>query len=405
MPRVVLEGDLATGLRGLLIDVTERQRAAEAVKESEYKLREAQRIAHLGYWDRDLVADRINWSDETYRIFGLQPQEFPIDLGRLREMIHADDRQTMVDAVAEAIRGGARYDVEYRVVRPDGDVRYVHSQGEVSRDQSGRPCRDVRRREDITERKLAEERERRLQNELAHVSRVTTMGEMATGIAHEINQPLTSISGFAFAAQELLKNIPHEDSGQLTRCLQHITEQSTRAAEIVKRLRRLVQKVPPSTSSVNFNELIAGTLALFHGDSKFQDVELIGRLDPFLPPVTADAIQIQQVLVNLVRNALEAVGEMQPSRRRIVITTTTLNPEAIEVSVQDFGPGLSAEVLSRLFETFNTTKPNGLGMGLAISRSIIESHNGRLSVESTAGEGACFSFSLPVPPGSAPSRV
>lgn len=252
-------------------------------------------------------------------------------------------------------------------------------------------------RTEIAERKQAEEDARRHLMQLAHVNRVNTMGEMAAGIAHELNQPLSAIAGFTYAARSSLEQDASPASGRLKSLLAEIESQSLRAGEIVKRVRRLVRKAAPQSGSVDPNELIEATLALVQTEARIERIEFVRRLAPDVPLLSIDAVQVQQVILNLVRNAMEAVSEMDASRRQIIVESVASKPGEIEISVRDFGPGLSAVALDRAFEAFFTTKPHGLGMGLAISRSIIEAHGGQLRFESKAGEGARFYFSLPLP--------
>src|SRR5207249_9898261 len=210
------------------------------LQDSERKLEEAQRLAHVGYWERDPETDLITWSDETYRIFGLQPQAQILNLAQLPELIHPEDQQSMVQAVAEALRGGRRYDVEYRVVRPTGEVRIVHSQGDVLRDESGRPRRMFGTVQDITERKRAEEALHQAQAALAHVTRVTTLGELAASIAHEVNQPLAAIVNNASACLALLSH-GRADVDELRAALADINSDAERAGAVIERVRAMAK--------------------------------------------------------------------------------------------------------------------------------------------------------------------
>ncbi len=531
--------------------------------ESERQLGEAQRLAHLGYWERDTDTDLITWSDETYRIFGLQPQERVLNLAQLPDLVHPEDKQIVIEAVAAALRGGPRYDVEYRVVRPTGEVRLVHSQGDITRDESGRPRRMFGTVQDITERKRAEQRLRaqytvtqilaeaatlqeatakilqavceclvwdvgalwsldkdagvlrcvevwhkesievpefeaasrestfmpgtglpgrvwfshepayipdvvrdsnflrapisardvlhaafgfpillggdvlgvmeffsheirqpeqellnmmatigsqigqfierkraedalhHAQADLAHVTRVATLGEMTASIAHEINQPLTAVIANANASLRwLAAATPNLDEAR--DAVSRIVRDGNRAGGVIARIRALVQKTDTEKVRLDINQTVQEVVILMQNEAVRKGVVLRMDLAADVPPVFGDRIQLQQVILNLVMNGIEAMDTVTDRPREMLIRSCEHESDQLLVAVQDSGIGIDRANLGKIFDAFYTTKPQGMGMGLAISRSIIENHGGRLWAVANDGPGVTFEFALPV---------
>jgi PAS domain S-box-containing protein len=528
--------------------------------ESERKLEEAQRISHVGHWERDLATDRYTWSDETYRILGLRPKERILGFGQMQQLVHPADRQMRATAVAKALQGGPRYDVEYRTVRPDGEVRFVRSQADVVRDEAGRARRMFGTIQDITDRKRAEQRLvtqhsvtqilaeaptlehatpgvlravceclgwdlgalwnvgreagvlrcvevwhqesvevpqfeatsrqmtftvgvglpgrvwssrepmyvpdlardptlprapiaareglhaafgfpilvdgdvsgvieffsreirhpdqdlldmtvtiggqigqfierkraeealRRVQAELAHVTRVATLGELTGSIAHEINQPLGAVVNNAGACLRWLAAHNLEEARQSAA---RVIADGHRASEIVGRIRALAKKAPPRKEWLDLNDTVRDVVLLAQSEVRENRVALHALLGEALPAVWGDRIQIQQVVLNLLKNAIEALSGVGEGPREVWVGTEEGESGAVVISVRDTGPGVAAESVDRLFEAFCTTKPGGLGMGLAISRSIVENHGGRLWATANVPRGAVFQFTLP----------
>jgi PAS domain S-box-containing protein len=527
--------------------------------ESERRLQEAQRISHVGYWERDLATNRYTWSDENYRIFGLRPQERILTFDDVQELLHPADREMRAAAVAEALRGGRRYDVEYRVVRPDGEVRFVRSEGDVVRDEAGRLLRVFGTVQDITERtrgeqrrmaqhtvthilseaamleeatpkilqavcdclawdlgalwrhdretgvlrcvevwhpdsvavpefevasrestlepgiglpgrvwstrepvfirdvvhdpdflrapvagreglhaafgvpillggdvlgvmeffsrevrqpdrdlinvmatigsqigqfierKRAEDALQRAQAELAHVTRVATLGELTASIGHEINQPLAAVVNNATACVHWLAAQNLEEARQ---CAEFVIADGHRAGEIIARIRALAKKAPSRKDWVDVNDTILEVITLARSQVQSNGVSLQTRLGEDLPLILGDRIQLQQVLLNLIINAIEAMNDVSDARE-LSISSADDDSRNVLVAVRDSGPGLDPRNLDRLFQAFYTTKPHGMGMGLAISRSIVEAHGGRLWVTPNEPHGAVFQFTLP----------
>jgi PAS domain S-box-containing protein len=370
------------------------------LRESEGNLEEAQRIAHIGHWDHDLDTDRYNFSDEAYRIFGLRPQEKSITSAVLQELIHPEDWESTTLARMSALRGGPPYDVECRVVWPNGEVRVVHSRGDVTRDEPGRPRRRFGTVQDITERKRAEEdlrkserRYREAQSELAHVNRVTTMGQLTASIAHEVNQPIAAAVTNADAGLRWLAAQP-PNLEEVRDAFDHIIKASNQASEVVGRIRALIKKLPARKASLDINETILETIALTRSEMRRHCILLQTELANGLPRIWGDRVQLQQVILNLIMNAIEAMSEVSEGSRELLIDTGLDAPDGVLVAVRDSGPGLKPESLDHLFDPFYTTKPAGMGMGLSICRSITEAHGGRLWATANAPRGAVFQFTV-----------
>ncbi|MGA2259199.1 MAG: PAS domain-containing protein, partial [Thermoguttaceae bacterium] len=283
-------GDALTGLLTL-----------RNLRESEGKLEEAQCIAHVGHWDYDLDTDRFNWSDETYRIFGLRLQEKSITSAVVQGLIHPEDWETATQAGMSGQCGGRPYDVEYRVVRPNGEVRIVHSRGDLTRDESGRPRRMFGTVQDVTERKRAEEdlreserRYREAQMELAHVNRVATMGQLTASIAHEVNQPIAAAITFADAGLSWLAAQP-PDLEEVQDALDSIIKAGNQAGEVIRRIRALIKKVPAQKATLDINETILDTIALARSDMRRHCILLQTELANGLPRIWGDRVQLQQV--------------------------------------------------------------------------------------------------------------
>jgi PAS domain S-box-containing protein len=384
-------GDALTGLLTL-----------RNLRESEGRLGEAQRIAHVGLWDNDLDNDRFNWSDEAYRIFGLQLHGRNITFAVFEELVHPEDWESTTQARMNALCEGQPYDVEYRVIRPTGEVRLVHSRGHVTRDESGRPCRMFGTVQDVTERKRAEEnlrvserRYREAQMELAHVNRVTTMGQLTASIAHEVNQPIAAAVTSADAGLRWLAAEP-PDLKEVRDAFDRVIKAGNQAGDVIGRIRALIKKVPERKAPLDINETILETIALTHSQMLQHGILLQTELANGLPPIWGDRVQLQQVILNLIMNAIEAMSEVSEGSRELLIGTSLDRLDSVIVAVRDSGPGLKPESLGRLFDPFFTTKPAGMGMGLSICRSITEAHGGRLWGSANAPRGAVFQFALPL---------
>jgi PAS domain S-box-containing protein len=366
----------------------------DGLRMSEAKLEEAQRVAHVGYWEHDLDSDRLAWSDETYRICGLTPGEGPITRTVVMERMHPEDRPSWNQAVTAALCSGSHYEVEYRVVRPDGELRIVHNQGDLIRDASGRPRAMFGTIQDITERKRAEEVLREVQMELAHANRLATMWQLTASIAHEVNQPVAAAATNAEAGLRWLDANP-PDLEEARNAFDRIVKDGRRASGIIARIRDLLKKTSPREDRLEMNEAIREVVELTRGEAMKNGVSVRTELAEGLSLVHGDRIQLQQAILNLIINAIEAMCNVSEGARELLISTGKAESGGVLVAVRDTGPGMGAASPERMFEAFYTTKPGGLGMGLAICRSTIEAHGGRLWASANEPRGTVFQFTLP----------
>jgi PAS domain S-box-containing protein len=384
------------GLRVSNRDITPRKQAEESLRRSEQGLAEAQRIAHLGSWDWDIVTNALYWSDEVYRIFGLQPQEFGATYEAFLASVHPEDRDAVKKAVDESLADPHKpYSIEHRVVRSDGSERIVHERGEVTFDKTGKPVRMIGTVHDITELKKAEVEAFRARRELLRIERVSRMGELTASLAHELNQPLTAILSNASAALRFLKS-DRLDLGELREILQDIVTDDKRAGDIIRSLRSMLKQDEVEQETISINDVLRDMISLFHSEAIIRNIAVELDLTDPLPLVHVDRVQIQQVILNLIMNAAEIMSHNEPGHRKIILTTRPADHRSVQVGVRDLGPGIKEKDLDHIFEPFFTTKRSGLGMGLSLSRSIIEAHGGRIWVENNPDKGVTFYIELPV---------
>jgi PAS domain S-box-containing protein len=388
----VFEGGVFKAFHGTAMDVTEQELLTQELRREQAYLTEAQSLTHIGSWACNLVTREIfHSSDENARLYGFDPGEGAIPFDRFYNTILKDDELALRPKLENAIRAGADYDVEFRIRRTDGAIRFLRGIGHHNPSQEIGEYVGITM--DMTERKRAEEEReklRQLEADLAHINRVSMMGEMAASLAHEIKQPITAAVMNAQACLRLLeRNEPnivkaHEAASGMAGC-------ATRAAEIIDRVRSLFGKNAPEHEAVDVNEVIRDIVVLLQNEARRHSVVVHTELAEDLPRVMGDHVQLQQVLMNLMLNGIESMRDA-PGELRI---TSGVDEREVLISVSDTGVGLPAEELDHIFNAFFTTKPQGTGMGLAISRSIIESHGGRLWAEANNGRGAIFRFTLP----------
>jgi len=382
---------------GAVMDVSDRKRAQEELRRSEGYLAEAQRLAHTGIWAWSVTARRsVYWSEENYRLFAFDPEAgIPSDEA-FYQRVHPEDRDRVRREVfLERPEEGSHFDVEFRLVLPDRTMKYVRSTGHPVRSISGDVLEYVGTSIDVTERKRAEEERERLrqaQEDLAHVNRVTTMGELTASLAHEVNQPITAAATDANACLRWLTR-DDPDVEEARAAASRIVKDAMRAADIIGRIRLLFTKTTPPRELVDLNEVIRGMVALLRGEATRYSVSI--RTDLAAPPpfVIGDRVQLQQVMMNLIMNGTDAMKDVEGTRE-LAIKSQPADNEELLVSVSDTGIGLPPQA-DQIFKAFFTTKPHGTGMGLSISRSIVESHGGRLWAGSNAPRGASFYFTLP----------
>jgi PAS domain S-box-containing protein len=386
-----------TELVGAITDITERKRAETALRQTEAYLEEAQRLSHTGSWAWNVARrENIHWSQEQYRLFGLDPKSDSPSFEAAFQRIHPEDQATFNKVLERAIREKSDFEVEFRIVLPDGSTRYIRSVGHPVFSASGELVEFVGTGMDITERRQAEkerERLRQVQADLAHINRATTMGELTASLAHEINQPITAA---ATDARTCLRWLAREqpDIGEARESAARMVNAVTRAADIVSRLRQLFKKGAPQTDLVDVTEVIQEMVVLLRSEASRHSVSILTELSEDLPRVVADRVQLQQVLMNLMLNGIEAMQDTK-SEHQLTIRALMAERGQLLISVTDTGVGVSSEQADQIFNAFFSTKAQGTGMGLSISRSIVESHGGRLWAISNSGRGATFSFTLP----------
>src|SRR5438046_4059037 len=356
-------------------------------------MRLAADAVNLGIWEWDLSKDEA-WVTDTRRAFVGWPAYGKITLQHFISRVHPDDRNRIRQAIDDAIHKGKDYDSEYRMILSDGSVRWMSTRASVRFDANAKPARLLGISIDITARKQAELEALQRRQEVGHLSRVAVMGEMATSIAHELNQPLSGIISNASAGQRFIDR-GNVDLGELRDLLADIVADGRRAGDVIRGVRSMVKKGAPARQRVNLNDLVLNVVRMVNPDATLHSCEIETLLEPNLPALEADPIQLQQVLINLVINAFDAMRNTPLSRRKIVIATERDGGGTICASVRDYGVGISEEARERLFEHFFTTKAEGLGMGLGIVRSIVESHAGTVAAENVADGGARFHFTLP----------
>lgn len=317
----------------------------------------------------------------------------------------AAEHRAAYRANVQRVFAGESVVYEFRLVTLKGRSCWMETHAAPLRDAHGGIYALLAITRDITDRRLAEERMRRHQTELARVARLATMGEMATALAHELNQPLSAIAAFARGCTRRLRagTTPPE---QMLEALDAIGEQAERAGDVIRHVRDFVRKREPELGAVDLNQVVRSVVQFADIEARQHETLVNAQVAPALPLVAADAIMIEQVIGNLVRNAIDAMAEAHSARREITIRTApAVQGQAVDVAVQDTGPGLDPRVAGQVFDPFFTTKPEGVGMGLSISRSIVESHGGRIRVDSIPGEGCCFSFTLPAAAPAAPATA
>lgn len=390
----VVEQGIVKGFLGTAIDITKHERLTqELIREQSY-LAEAQRLTHAGSWGCNfLTGQNFHLSDETIRMHGFDPSEGAIPFERFFDTVHAEDAPTVKAILDNAARTGTDYDIEYRICRPDGNIRFLRSLGHHN--PSGEIGDFVGTTMDITERKHAEqerERLRQLEADLAHINRVNIMGEMAAALAHEIKQPIAASITSANACLRWLAHDP-PDLERARAAATRIEQDGNRAADVIDSLRSFYKKGPTAERQmVDVNSIVREMTILLRNEAVRRSVTIHPELETELPNILADRVQLQQVFMNLMLNAIEAMedtgGELRIGSR--------LNAEGeLMISISDTGVGFPAEGTERIFDAFHSTKPQGTGMGLAITRSIVESYGGRVWATANRGAGATFHIILP----------
>jgi signal transduction histidine kinase len=373
----------------------ERAQNDAALKRSEAFLAEAQHLSSTGSFSWRVATDEITWSEQAYRIFEFD-RRVPVTLKLIGSRVHPEDIPLLNEILDRARGDGSDLEYEHRLQMPDHSVKYLHIVAHGTRDQDGR-LEYIGAIQDVTERRLSDEALSKVRSELARVARVTSLGALTASIAHEVNQPLSGIITNASTCLRMLAADPPNVDGARETARRTIRD-GNRASDVITRLRALFGKKDTKTESVDLTEAAREVIALSLSELQRSRVILRAELAEDLPPVTGDRVQLQQVILNLLRNASDSMSGVDDRPRKLVIRTERDEDDRVRLTVQDTGVGFEPQAVGRLFEAFYTTKSGGMGIGLSVSRSIIESHHGRLWAAPNDGPGATFSFSIPRAP-------
>jgi two-component system sensor kinase FixL len=335
------------------------------------------------------------WASDRWRaLFGFSETE-RLELQPVLQRVHPEDRDALQLVLERARSGYGVYDAEFRAVLPSGEVRWIAARGRVEFDRAGKPAFARSVSHDITGQKEAEQETQNLRRGIAHVDRVSVMGQLASALAHEINQPLGAILRNAEAA-ELFMQDPSPDMDEVRAILADIRKDDQRAGNVIDRMRTMLKRKDLDERPVDVAELIGEVAALVRSDAAARHVKLELAAADNLPPVFGDPVHLQQVLLNLIVNGMDAIDQGDREDRRVSVTAALHGSKAVEIAVSDSGDGIPADKLANIFDPFFTTKPNGMGMGLPISRTIVQAHSGRIWAENRAEGGASFRFTLPI---------
>src|SRR5881628_988514 len=392
-------------------DITARKQAAapndlraiaerkEELWRSEAFLAEAQRLSLTGSFSWRVTTDEITWSAQLYRIFEFD-QGMPVTLELIGTRVHPEDIPLLHDLIERARGAGTDFEYDLRLQMPDQSIKYLHVVAHGTRDEDGLP-QYIGAVQDVTARRLSEQALGKAQSELAHVARVTTLSTLTASIAHEVNQPLSGIITNASTCLRMLDaDPPNVDGARET--VRRTIRDGNRASDVITRLRALFGRKSTTTESMDLNEATREVIALSLSELQGSGVILRADLGDDLPLVTGYRVQLQQVILNLLRNAADAMSGIDDRPKQLVIRTERVDDDGVCLSVQDAGVGFAPEDIDRMFDAFYTTKSGGMGIGLSVSRSIIERHRGRLWAARNDDQGATFAFSIPCAPDTKP---
>ncbi len=388
--RDVLQADLTSLQARNELELKVLERTAE-LRRSEVYLTEAQRLSRTGSFGWSVSSGEIFWSEECFRIYGYD-KALSVTVDMVLQRTHPEDRALVQQTLDHASSDGKDLDYEHRLLMPDGSVKHVHVVAHAVRDQADQ-LEFIGALMDVTAAKRAEEELLKAQTELAHTTRVTTLGELTASIAHEVNQPLAAVVSNAAACLRWLDR-ENPDLGEARDALGWIVKEGNRAAEVLKRVRALANKTDIQKALLDINDVIEEVVLLFRHEALSHGVSLQLELASALPPVLGDRVQLQQVIMNLLMNGMQAMSPVTGRRHELRIRSHEHESDQILVAVEDSGIGIEPENVDRLFSAFFTTKSNGMGIGLSICRSIIEQHDGHIWATRNSGAGSTFQFTL-----------
>ena len=392
----------ATPLMLLAVVIEEERRSKEALRESKDQMGLAAEAANAAMWVWDVSADDLWMTEQGRSLFGFKP-DARINFAATMDRVHPEDRAARESAIRRAFETRGEYEIEYRLLEPDGVVRWINGRARCVEPNDGTGLKLFGVSMDVTARKQAEasaaqEREelQKKRAELEHVARVATLGELTATVVHEIAQPLAAILANSSAGIDFL-DAPEPDLREARAALSDICADTERAAEVIRRLRDMLKRDTPGFTSLDLNQLIRDVDRIVHGDAVAHKVTVELDLWPGVLLVKADNVQLQQVMLNLMLNAFSAMGEAQLNgERRLIVRTKSIDASNVLVELQDSGTGIAPEKLESIFDPFITSKRDGLGIGLAISRTIVERHSGKVWAANNPDRGATFSITLPV---------
>jgi PAS domain S-box-containing protein len=374
-------------------EVLRAARLDRDLRRSAEQLSLAAEAVNLGLWYSQSGQGEFSANDQWRSLFGFAKAD-QIYIEDFLQRLHPDDRDKARESIAQAFRGDGSYQTEHRVLLANGEIRWIACQGRVNFDGHGQPGRFQGISMDVTRLKQADLEEQQHRNEVAHLLRVASLGELSSALAHELNQPLAAILNNAHAAQLLLAEKNH-DLDEVHEILHDILTDNRRASEIIQRLRNLYKKSEFQPESLDANQLIEEVLKLMKFDLRARSVSVVACLTPGLPRIRGDRVQLQQVLINLVLNATDAMAQAAGGIRTLTPSSSVDPDGGVRISVADSGVGIAPGTEEQIFQPYHTTKPQGLGLGLSVSRSIMRAHGGHLWAENGASGGAIFHFIVP----------
>ena len=372
-----------------------RDRVLERLfRESEERMSFAAECANLGFWRWEPKTGGFWASPHCLKMFGIFPGEI-FSMEKMSAPVHPEDRAKVEKAISEAIETQSMYEVDYRLCQPDGTMRWLRTRGRPTLALDGRLATLSGSVVDVTETKEMEAVVEDQQRSLAHLARVGMVGELSGALAHELNQPLTAILSNAQAAKRMIEHSPI-DLSELRNVISDIIDDDARAGDVIRHLRALLKKDQARDEVIDINAVVSRTLELTRSALTAQRVVIVTRFACTPLPVRGDGVQLQQLLLNLVLNAAEAMAGISRDSGALIVTTNSVNNELLQISVSDTGPGIAETIRNRLFDPFFSTKQNGLGLGLSICRAIAEKHGGQIYAANNPGHGATFHVSLPL---------